>query len=102
MPVSSVIRSFDMFCGGGGSSRGAVMAGVTPVVIGLGIGSESRQPMAVVIAGGMLSSTVLTLVVVPVIYSYLDQLSKWSVFEKMKTRIMARDAHRVQLKQKDI
>ena len=75
----------------------STVAGVIPVVIGVGIGSESRQPMAVVIAGGMLSSTVLTLVVVPVIYSYLDQFAHWPVFEKMKTRIMARDArqHRV-------
>jgi len=74
------------------------VAVVMPVVIGFGIGSESRQPMAVVIAGGMLSSTILTLVVVPVIYSYLDQFSKWTVFEKMKTRIMARDARGVQMK----
>ena len=72
----------------------STVAGVIPVVIGLGIGSESRQPMAVVIAGGMLSSTVLTLVVVPVICSYLDQFSQWQVFEKMKARIMARDARR--------
>ena len=70
----------------------STVAGVIPVVIGAGVGSESRQPMAVVIAGGMLSSTVLTLMVVPVIYSYLDQLAHWRVFEKMKTRIMARDA----------
>jgi len=72
----------------------STVAGVIPVVMGVGVGSESRQPMAVVIAGGMLSSTVLTLVVVPVIYSYLDQFARWRVFEKMKARVMARDARR--------
>jgi HAE1 family hydrophobic/amphiphilic exporter-1 len=60
--------------------------------MGLGVGSESRQPLAVVICGGMVSSTILTLAVVPVIYSYLDQFVNLSVFHQMKKRLMARDA----------
>ncbi len=67
----------------------STIAGVAPVVLGLGVGSESRQPMAVAISGGLLSSTFLTLAVVPVIYSYLDQLSHWRLFEKFKKGIMA-------------
>ena len=70
----------------------STVAGVLPVVLGLGVGSESRQPLGVVICGGMLSSTILTLAVVPVIYSYLDQVANWKIFHKMKERMMARDA----------
>jgi HAE1 family hydrophobic/amphiphilic exporter-1 len=71
----------------------STIAGVLPVALGLGVGSESRQPLAVVICGGMLSATVLTLVVVPVIYSYLDQFANLSLFDRMKMRLMAKDAH---------
>ena len=69
----------------------STIAGVLPVALGLGEGSESRQPMAVAICGGLLSSTVLTLAVVPVIYSYLDQFGRWHVFEKLKKWLIARE-----------
>ena len=69
----------------------STVAGVIPVALGIGIGSETRQPMAVAITGGILSSTLLTLAVVPVIYSYLDQLSHWNLFQKLTKRIMARE-----------
>ena len=69
----------------------ATIAGVVPVVLGLGEGSESRQPMAVAIAGGMFSSTLLTLVVVPVIYSYLDQISHWQGFSKIRGWLLVRE-----------
>ncbi|MDY6862875.1 MAG: efflux RND transporter permease subunit, partial [Thermodesulfobacteriota bacterium] len=69
----------------------STIAGVLPVVLGIGVGSESRQPMAVAICGGLLSSTVLTLAVVPVIYSYLDQFSHWRPLEKFKKKIMAHE-----------
>ena len=65
----------------------STMAGVIPVALGIGIGSESRQPIGVAIAGGMLSSTLLTLVVVPVIYSYLDRFTQISLFSKIKKRV---------------
>ena len=67
------------------------IAGVIPVVLGIGVGSESRQPMGVAISGGMFSSTFLTLLVVPVIYSYLDQLAHWRLFEWTKSKVLARD-----------
>jgi HAE1 family hydrophobic/amphiphilic exporter-1 len=69
----------------------STVAGVIPVVLGIGEGSESRQPMAVAIAGGMISSTVLTLAVVPVIYSYLDQFGRWQGFERFKGWLLVRD-----------
>jgi HAE1 family hydrophobic/amphiphilic exporter-1 len=51
----------------------AMIAGMLPVAIGTGAGSESRAPMAIAIIGGLTSSTLLTLVVVPVFYSLFDQ-----------------------------
>jgi multidrug efflux pump subunit AcrB len=46
-----------------------------PIAIGFGAGAELRSPMAVAIIGGLLTSTLLSLVVVPVIYQLLDSLS---------------------------
>jgi HAE1 family hydrophobic/amphiphilic exporter-1 len=53
----------------------AMVAGMVPVALAKGDGAETRVPMALVIIGGLISSTVLTLVVVPVVYSLLDSLS---------------------------
>lgn len=70
----------------------STIAGVLPVVLGFGEGSESRQPMAVAISGGLFSSTLLTLAVVPVIYSYLDQFSRWGGFKKFKGWLLVRES----------
>jgi HAE1 family hydrophobic/amphiphilic exporter-1 len=51
----------------------AMIAGMLPVALGAGEGAETRQPMAVAIIGGLISSTVLTLLVIPAIYSMMDQ-----------------------------
>jgi HAE1 family hydrophobic/amphiphilic exporter-1 len=45
-----------------------------PVALARGDGAETRVPMAVTIIGGLLTSTVLTLGIVPVVYSLLDDL----------------------------
>lgn len=47
--------------------------GLLPMAIGLGAGSELRAPMALTVIGGLLASTLLTLLVVPAIYSLLDR-----------------------------
>ncbi|MBR8837717.1 MAG: efflux RND transporter permease subunit [Stigonema ocellatum SAG 48.90 = DSM 106950] len=52
----------------------ATILGMVPIALGLGAGSELRSPMAVAIAGGLVSSTVLSLIVVPVVYTLLDDL----------------------------
>ncbi len=52
----------------------STIAGMLPVAIGLGAGAETRAPMGTAIVGGMLTSTVLTLVVVPVVYTLMDDL----------------------------
>lgn len=55
----------------------STVAGMIPVAMGLGSGAETRSPMGIAIVGGMLTSTVLTLVVVPVVYSLMDDLAGW-------------------------
>jgi len=50
----------------------AMIFGMLPLAIGLGEGAEQQAPMGRAIIGGVITSTLLTLVVVPVIYSYLD------------------------------
>jgi multidrug efflux pump len=53
----------------------STIAGILPIAIGFGAGAESRRPMGVAVVGGMLSSTFLTLYVIPVVYTLLDDLS---------------------------
>ncbi|MEL6468792.1 MAG: efflux RND transporter permease subunit [Cyanobacteria bacterium J06623_4] len=50
----------------------STVLGLLPIALGLGAGAELRQPMAVAIIGGLLTSTLLSLVVVPVLYSLLE------------------------------
>lgn len=54
--------------------------GLLPMAIGFGEGAEMRTPMAITVIGGLLVSTLLTLVVIPVVYSLLDR-KKWAVPE---------------------
>ena len=55
----------------------ATIVGIIPLAIGLGAGAEVRQPMGIAIIGGFTTSTLLTLVVVPVIFSYIDNFQNW-------------------------
>ncbi|MBD2168358.1 efflux RND transporter permease subunit [Calothrix membranacea FACHB-236] len=50
----------------------STILGMLPIALGLGAASELRSPMAVAIAGGLVSSTILSLIVVPVVYTILD------------------------------
>ena len=50
----------------------ATIAGMLPIALELGAGSEVRSPMAIAVIGGFTTSTLLTLVVVPVIFTYVD------------------------------
>ncbi|HZG73388.1 MAG TPA: efflux RND transporter permease subunit [Chondromyces sp.] len=47
--------------------------GLIPLAIGIGEGTEINQPMAITVIGGLISSTFLTLFVIPVVYSYFDK-----------------------------
>ena len=51
----------------------STILGMLPIALGLGAGAELRQSMGVVIVGGMISSTILTLVVVPLIYLLIEE-----------------------------
>jgi multidrug efflux pump len=53
----------------------STVAGILPIAIGFGAGAESRRPMGVAVVGGMISSTFLTLFVVPVVYTALSDLN---------------------------
>lgn len=58
--------------------------GLLPLAIGLGDGAELRAPMGITVIGGLLVSTLLTLVVIPVMYSLLDH-KKYNVEEETET-----------------
>ena len=55
----------------------AMVFGMLPLALGVGEGSEQRAPMGQSVIGGVITSSLLTLVVVPVIYTYLDDFSNW-------------------------
>ncbi|MNK82989.1 Cobalt-zinc-cadmium resistance protein CzcA [compost metagenome] len=48
-----------------------------PMAAGIGAGAEFRYPMAVVVVGGLITSTLLTLIVVPVGFSLMDDFQNW-------------------------
>lgn len=54
-----------------------MVMGMTPVAVGLGRGSEWRSPMAIAVIGGLIVSTLLTLFVIPCMYSVFDDLQGW-------------------------
>jgi HAE1 family hydrophobic/amphiphilic exporter-1 len=54
----------------------AMMAGMLPTALSLGEGSEFRQPMAVAVIGGLITSTVLSLVLIPVVYEFVDDFER--------------------------
>ena len=55
----------------------AMVFGMVPLAFSLTEGSEQRAPMGQAVIGGVLASSLLTLVVVPVVYTFLDDLSAW-------------------------
>ncbi len=55
----------------------AMIVGMLPMALGLGAGAEMRAPMARAVTGGLITSTVLTLLVVPVVYTLFDDFEAW-------------------------
>jgi len=57
----------------------AMGAGMLPIAVGWGAADASfRSPMAIAVIGGLITSTVLSLLVIPVVFTYLDDLAQWS------------------------
>ena len=59
----------------------ALIAGMIPVALGIGEGAEFRAPLGRAVIGGVITSTLLTLVVIPTFYEILDEWREW-VFKK--------------------
>jgi HAE1 family hydrophobic/amphiphilic exporter-1 len=59
----------------------ALIAGMIPVALGIGEGAEFRAPLGRAVIGGVITSTLLTLIVIPTFYEILDEWREW-VFRK--------------------
>jgi len=55
----------------------AMIFAMLPLAFGTGLGSETNAPMAISMIGGLLSAMVLTLLVVPVIYRFINPVDRW-------------------------
>jgi len=55
----------------------STIAGTLPLALGIGPGAEVRSPMGIAVLGGFTTSTLLTLVVVPVLFTYVDNFQHW-------------------------
>lgn len=55
----------------------AMIAGMLPIAVGFGADASFRQPMAVAVIGGLITSTLLSLLVVPVVFAYVERSERW-------------------------
>ena len=71
----------------------AMSAGMLPTALGIGDGAEFRQPMAIAVIGGLISSTILSLVLVPAAYSIVDQFERFlnPIAGRFTTKLTAED-----------
>ena len=68
----------------------AMGAGMMPIALGLGAADPSfRSPMSIAVIGGLITSTVLSLLVVPAVFTYIDDLGDWS--RRMANKLRRRD-----------
>jgi len=61
----------------------AMILGMMPLALGIGAGAELRAPMAVAVIGGLITSTVLTMVIVPLAYYLIDRFQIGMKHSKM-------------------
>src|SRR5690606_26223612 len=57
----------------------AMGAGMLPIALGWGADPSFRAPMAIVVIGGLITSTFLSLLVIPVVFTYVDDAVRWSL-----------------------
>jgi HAE1 family hydrophobic/amphiphilic exporter-1 len=55
----------------------AALLGAVPIALGYGAGGEARQPLGLVVVGGLLFSQLVTLYLTPVFYTYMAQVQAW-------------------------
>lgn len=55
----------------------AMGAGMMPIALGLGVDPSFRAPMAIVVIGGLITSTFLSLLVIPVVFTFVDDVVQW-------------------------
>lgn len=55
----------------------AMGAGMLPIALGIGVDPSFRAPMAIAVIGGLITSTFLSLLVVPVVFTFVDDLAQW-------------------------
>jgi len=70
----------------------ATIAGMLPIALEIGAGSQTRSPLAIAVIGGFTTSTLLTLVVVPVIFTYVDNFQSW-----LSRRLQRRSQRQIKL-----
>jgi HAE1 family hydrophobic/amphiphilic exporter-1 len=70
----------------------ALVAGMMPIAIGHGEGSQFRAPLGVAVIGGVVASTLLTLLVIPTFYEVLDEMREW-LFGKFRRRSQPAGRH---------
>jgi HAE1 family hydrophobic/amphiphilic exporter-1 len=70
----------------------ALIAGMIPVALGIGEGADFRAPLGRAVIGGVITSTVLTLVVIPTVYEVLDEFKEWTL-GKFAKRLHRPDQH---------
>jgi HAE1 family hydrophobic/amphiphilic exporter-1 len=64
----------------------AMIFGMLPLALAIGAGAEQRAPMARAVIGGLITSTILTLFVVPVVYTLLDDAGEWVLSRRRQRR----------------
>ena len=57
----------------------AMGAGMVPIALGIGVDPSFRSPMAIVVIGGLITSTFLSLLVIPVVFTYVDDMINWTM-----------------------
>jgi HAE1 family hydrophobic/amphiphilic exporter-1 len=55
----------------------AMGAGMLPIALRIGADADFRAPMAIAVIGGLVTSTVLSLFYVPIVFTYVDDLKRW-------------------------
>jgi multidrug efflux pump subunit AcrB len=74
----------------------AMGAGMMPVALGIGVDPSFRAPMAIVVIGGLITSTFLSLLVIPVVFTYVDDAIQWML--GMVNKLRRHTAHASEVK----